>query len=123
MKCHAFDGPTRRGSRAIRIALLTLLLGATAPAVLHAALSPPTASAGTDAREPEAARLLSPVDVQNGLRIRIQGMGVRRQSRSALKAEEPRDYRVDLPPPEADISLPPDAFGGEISDERLEGMP
>jgi hypothetical protein len=118
MKRYCFDGTleTRRCARH-GIAAVLLLCATSA----HAARTMPEEFRTADAGD---ARVLSPAEVEDGLRVRMFDLKNRNQSRGARRAlEAPRDYSVDEPPPDADVPLPADAVGGDVFEERLEVMP
>lgn len=116
MKRYSFDGSCRGQRRAWYGFVALALLFGSVPA--HAARTVPDALRLADAGVDDT-RILSPTEVEDGLRIRIEGMEIRRGSR---EAEPARDYGLDEAPPAADVPLPADASGGEIFEERLEDL-
>jgi hypothetical protein len=124
MKRYSFDGigwmrPRVRSG----ITAFALLCCSTQSATSHAALRTPDVLRIAGANTGDA-DLLSPVQVQDGLRIRVQDLESRHQMRAGEQdVDVRRDYRLDQPPPDADVPLPADASGGEIFEERLEEMP
>jgi hypothetical protein len=123
MKRYSFDGSLNTRGRARHGIAALALLCCTAPAAAHAALTVPAALRVADA-DSSATRFLSPTEVEDGVRIRMQQLETRHQSRgSRSESEAPRDYNIDQPPAGADVPLPADASGGEIFEERLEVMP
>lgn len=123
MKRYSFDGALHAWLRSTYGIAAMALLCCTAPTTAHAALPVPAALRVADA-DSSATRFLSPAEVEDGVRMRIQQLETRHQSRgSRRESEAPRDYRIDQPPPGTDVPLPADASGGEIFEERLEVMP
>lgn len=118
MKRHCFDG-TLTARRCARHGIAALLLLCATSA--HAVRTMPEEFRSTDAGD---ARVLSPAEVDDGLRVRMFDLKNRHQSRGVQRAlEAPRDYRIDEPPPDADVPLPADAAGGDVFEERFEVMP
>lgn len=118
MKRHCFDG-TSHARKCMRSGLAAILLLCATSA--YATRTMPEEFGSADAGD---ARVLSPAQVDDGLRVRMFDLKSRHQSRGARRAlEAPRDYGIDEPPPDADAPLPADAVGGDVFEERLEVMP
>lgn len=123
MKRYSLDGSRHTRSRVRRgIASVALLCCTARPVASPAALVVPDELrvAVSDSGTP----LLSPAEVEDGLRIRMQELQGRHQTGGSRSASDaPRDYRIDQPPADVDVPLPADAIGGEIFEERLEDRP
>lgn len=118
MKRYCFDGARRTRSCVCHGITAIALLFSTAA---HATRTVPEEFRLADVGD---ARVLSPAEVEDGLRVRMLDLHDRQRSRAARGASDaPRDYSIEEPPPEADVPLPADASGGEIFEERLEVLP
>jgi hypothetical protein len=125
MKRYSLDGILQTRCGLHRNTTVLMLLCCTTPAIpAPALLQRPHVLRVADPATDDSG-VLSPAEVQQGLRIRVQDLDVRHQMRTGdgTQSDAPRDYRLDQPPPDADVPLPSDATGGDVFEERLERMP
>jgi hypothetical protein len=115
MQRYVFNAHNRaRRSRLLLVTLSVILL----PRQLHATHSPPDLLMLSQLPDTTTTDVLSAPDIENGVRLRLEHMQRRQEKRRARRSVmEPSDYRVDQPPLDADIPPPPDAPGGDVSEE------